>query len=655
MNNLTEKTLNYLKSVTAQAISKAGSGHTGSSLGASSIMLALFKDHYNFDVSESDYLNRDRFVLSAGHACPLYYTLLSMFGFDLSLQDLKNLRQAGSKTPGHPEYGVTDGVEVSTGPLGQGVANAVGMAIAESLMEERFNSVGFQIIDNYTYCLCGDGDLMEGVALEACSLAGSLNLKRLVLLYDANDVTIDGNLNLANRENIAKKFKAMGWAVIKCKSGNNFKACSRAIAKAKKSDRPTLVIFKTTIGIGTEKEGTSAIHGYALTKEEMKNLNKKLGIYEEFFIPSDVRDWCVASTRRGKLNHEKWNQDLAIYSNSNPDLYRQLMQFFDRKKFDIEKVAKNTFKWAGMSGREFNKCILNEVASKMLQMVGGTADVGPSTMAVIDSASNFLAGNKRGRNIHFGVREHAMAAICNGIALYDDFLPFCSAFLTFSNYMLPSIRMAALMNLSVMYMFTHDSVIVGQDGPTHQPIEQLSQLRSIAGLSVFRPCDAQELLACYDYVITRQGPAAAILSKQNLPEIDGTSYKNAAQGGYLLKSAKKDADIVLITSGSEVSLALEVAAELEKKYAVSVVSMPCMELFDKQSQAYKEKVLQPKAKLHVAIEASNDANWLKYIGSDGLQIGIFDYMYSAPGEELYAKAGFTSKEIIKKISKKLGK
>ncbi len=652
---IADKTLRYLKSITAQAISNAGSGHTGSALGASSIMLALFKDHYNFDVSDPYFVNRDRFVLSAGHACPLYYTILSMFGFDLSLQDLKNLRKPHSKTPGHPEYGVTDGVEVSTGPLGQGVANAVGMAIAESSLEERFNSVGFSIINNYTYCLAGDGDLMEGVALEACSIAGSLNLKRLILLYDCNEVTIDGNLNLANRENTAKKFKAMGWNVIRCQKGNDYKACSKAIARAKKSDKPTIIIFKTTIGIGTEKEGTSAIHGYALTKSEMQNYNKNLGIIEDFFIPADVRDWCMASTRKGKLNHEEWDEQLAIYSNSNPELYRQFMQFFDRKKFDGEKLAKLAYKWVNLSGRETNKIVLNEIAIKMLQMIGGTADLAPSTMAYIENASNYLAGNKRGRNIHFGVREHAMGAICNGIALYDDFIPFCSTFLSFSNYMIPAIRMSALMNLGVIYIFTHDSIMVGEDGPTHQPIEQLAQLRLINGLNVFRPCDGQELIAGYNYAISKNGTTALILSRQKLKEVDNTSYKEALSGGYILIPAKKEAEIVIYASGSEVSLACEVYDELSKKYDVSVVSIPCIEVFEKQSNGYKTKVLQPNAKLKVAIEASNDKSWYKYIGSDGLFIGVEDYMYSANGKQVYEDAGFSVKEIIKKINKKLGK
>lgn len=651
---IAEKTLNYVKSITAQSISNAGSGHTGAAIGTSAIMLALFKNHYNFDVSDTDFLNRDRFVMSAGHACPVYYTLLSLFGYDVSLQDLKNLRVLGSKTPGHPQYKVTDGVESSSGALGEGVTVAVGMAIAQSIFAERFNSIGFPIINNYTYCLASDGCLMEGATQEACSLAGTLNLNKLIILYDSNEVSMDGSLNLSNRENVAKKFKAMGWNVIKCNKGNSFGACSRAIARAKKSDRPTIIIFKTTIGIGTEKEGTSSIHGVALTSEEIKVFNKKLGVFENFYIPNDVRDWCMSTSRKGKLNHEKWNQDLAVYANSNPELYRQFTNFFDRTKVNTEKLARMSYKWEGLSGKEFNYYILNEFGEKLHQIIGGTADVMHSTNAYIDNGGNYNIGNRRGRNIHFGVREHAMAGICNGISLYEDFLPFCSTFLSFSNFMLPSMRMACEMKLKVMYFFTHDSIFVGPDGVSHQPIEQLAQLRSLIGLDVFRPADSNELLAGYQYFIDNDGPCAFILTKQKMAPVDG-KYKEAMQGGYIIKPAKKEADIVLFASGSEVALALNVADELSRKYDVSVVSMPCVEIFEKQSQAYQNKVLQKNARVRVAIEASNDNVWYKYIGSDGLFVGVEDYQGSGNGSEVYSKAGFNQKEIIKRINKKLTK
>ena len=652
---IADKTLNYVKSITAQSISNAGSGHTGASLGASAIMLALFKDHYNFDVSDTDYLNRDRFVLSAGHACPLYYTLLSLFGFDVSLQDLKNLRKLGSKTPGHPEYKTTDGVEVSTGCLGQGVANAVGMSIAESMLAERFNSVGFPIINHYTYALVGDGDLMEGVTQEACSLAGSLALNKLILLYDSNDVTMDGTLSVSNKENVAKKFKAMGWNVIKCNDGNDYFSCSRAIAKAKEATKPTIIIFKTTIGIGTSKEGTSSVHGAVLTEEELKKFNKRMGVFENFYLPNDVRDWCMASARRGKLNHEKWNQDLAVYANSNPELYRQFSSFFDKKKLDLEKLARNSYKWEGFSGRELNHVILNELSQKLNQLVGGNADVQHSTNSYIENAGYYSSGNRRGRNLHFGVREHAMAAICNGIALYEDFVPFCSTMLGFSSYMLPAIKMSAMMGINTLYFFTHDSVALGQDGPSHQPIEQLGTLRSIIGLNNFRPCDGNELLAGYQTYFTEGGPMALVLSRQKMGVVDG-KYKEALQGGYIISPAKKEAEIVIYASGSEVALAINVANELRKKqHDVSVVSMPCIEIFEKQSAAYKNKILQKNAKIRVAIEASNDSVWYKYVGDNGLVIGVEEYQGSGEGMAVYSQAGFNEKEIIRKINKQLSK
>lgn len=651
---IAEKTLNYVKSLTAQSISTAQSGHTGASLGVSAIMLALFKDHYNFDISDTDFLNRDRFVLSAGHACPVYYTLLSLFGFDVSLQDLKDLRKIDSKTPGHPELNVTDGVEVSTGPLGQGVANAVGMAIAQSMMAERFNSVGFPIINHYTYCLAGDGCLMEGIAQEACSLAGTLNLNKLILLYDSNDVTMDGTLNLTNRENVAKKFKAMGWNVIRCNKGNNIFACSKAIEKAKKSLKPSIIIFKTTIGIGTSKEGTSSVHGAVLSAEELKAFNKKMEVFENFYVPNDVRDWCMASSRRGKLYHEKWNQDLAVYANSNPELYRQFTAFFDKKKVDLEKLSRNSYKWEGLSGREIGKIILNEIADKLTQIVGGSADVAHSTGAVLENGGNYNTGNRRGRNLHFGVREHAMGGIINGIALYEDFIPYCSTFLGFANYMLPSIRMSAMMNINSLYIFTHDSINIGKDGPSHQPIEQIGQLRSIINLTTFRPADANELCGAYDYYLREGGATAIVLSRNKMDIVDG-KFKESQYGGYILRTTTKEPDIVIYASGNEVSLAVKVANELAKKYEVSVVSMPSIDLFKKQSMAYKNKILQKSAKLKVAIEASNDPIWYKFIGDNGLFIGVDQYQSSGDGNEVYTKAGFSEKEIIKKINKKMAK
>lgn len=651
--NITQKAINYLKVLSAETITNAQSGHLGVSLGASSILFALFKDHYNFDVSDTDFLNRDRLVMSAGHASALYYSLLSMFGFDVSLQDLKNFRKFESKTPGHPEYRVTEGVEVSTGPLGQGVANAVGMAIAEAVMEERFNTVGFNIIDNYTYCFVGDGCLMEGVAMEAVSLAGTLNLNKLILLYDSNSVTIDGSLDLANKENIAKKFVAMGWNVIKVARGNSYWWCSHAIAKAKKSKKPTIIIFNTTIGIGTQKEGTSAVHSAILSQKELAIFKENLRVKESFFIPSDVRELCMASTRRGKLNHEKWNQNLAMYSSTHPELYKSFLAFFDRKKINYDRIMKNIAKYDGMSLRKINYHALSELAYQCPQVLGGTADVGPSTMAEIDNAGNFSAGYRRGKNIHFGVREHAMSGICNGIALYEDFISFDSTFLAFSNYAIPSIRMRAMMKLPVMSFFTHDSIIVGQDGPSHQPIEQLSQLRSIVGNTVFRPCDYKELIAGYYTCLHQYLPVSFALTRQNVEHIDGTSYEGALQGGYLIENTSLKPDITIVASGSEVELAVKVAKELRKKYQVNVVSMPSIEVFEKQPTAYKNKIISKDSTLVLAVEASNDSKWYKILGSNGVFFGVENYMSSGNGEEVYEKAGFNVKNIVKFAETKL--
>ncbi len=651
--NIVNKAINYCKAITAETISNAKSGHLGVSLGASSILFALFKDHYNFDVSDTDFLNRDRLVLSAGHASALYYTLLSMFGFDVSLQDLKEFRKLGSKTPGHPEYRTTEGVEVSTGPLGQGIANAVGMAIAETVMEERFNTVGFDIINHHTYCFCGDGCLMEGVAQEAISLAGTLKLNKLILLYDCNEVTIDGSLELANRENVAKKFSAMGWNVINVPQGNSYYFCSQAIGRAKKSSKPTVIIFNTTIGIGTQKEGTSAVHSAVLSATELAAFKENLHVKESFYIPSDVRELCMASARRGKLNHEKWNQNLAMYSSTHPELYKSFMAFFDRKKINFERILKNISKFDGQSTRKINQHALSELAYQCPQLLGGTADVGPSTFSVIDNAGNFSAGYRRGKNIHFGVREHAMTAICTGIALYEDFIAFDSTFLAFSNYALPAIKMRCMMKVPAMSFYTHDSIFVGQDGPTHQPIEQLAQLRCIIGNTVYRPCDYKELVAGYSVCVKDYKPVCFALSRQDLPSVEGTSFEGALLGGYVVENTTSKPEVVIVASGAEVSLAVKVAKELRKKYQVNVVSMPSIEMFEQQSAAYKNKVISRDAHLVLAIEASNDCKWLKVLGEKGAFFGVEDYQKSGTGEEVYESAGFVCKNIVKFAESKL--
>ncbi len=651
--NINQKALNYLKALSAETITNAGTGHLGISLGASSILFALFKDHYNFDTSDTDFLNRDRLVLSAGHSSALYYSLLSMFGFDISLQDLKNFGKLGAKTPTYAEFRTTEGVELSSGACGQGVANAVGMAIAEAVMEERFNTVGFNIIDNYTYCLVSDGDMMEGVTMEAASLAGHLKLNKLILLYDSNDVTLDGSLGLSNKEDISRKFLAMGWNVIKVPKGNSYFFCTHAISSAKRSSKPTLIIFKTTIGIGSQKEGTSAAHYGILSKEELERFKASLKVKESFYIPSDVRELCMASTRRGKLNHETWNQNLAIYSSTHPELYKSLLAFFDRKKISFDRIMKNIAKYDGQSLAKINHYALSELAYQCPQLLGGTADVSSSSMAYIDNAGSFSSGYRRGKNIKFGVREHAMSGICNGIASYEDFITFDASYLSFSNYQIPAIRARSAMKLPVMSFFTHDSLAVGDFGMAFEPIEQITHLRSIIGNIVFRPCDYKELVAGYEVNVKDYMPVSFVLSKQDIPHIDGTQYQGALQGGYVLSSSSSKPKIILVASGAEVELALKVQKELSKKYEVNVVSMPCIELFEKQPNTYKNKVLPKDTELVVAIEASNDTKWLKVLGRTAEVFGITDYIECGSGNSMIEKAGFTVKNITKFVETKL--
>ncbi len=650
--NTYQKSINVLRYLSASAISNANSGHTGSCLSAAPIMFSLFKDHMMFVPNRPNFENRDRFVLSAGHLAPLYYSILHMFGYDISTHDLKNLRKYGSNTPGHPEAFVTPGVEVSTGPLGQGIANAVGLAIAQRYQGKKFNTINMTLFDNYTYCLCGDGCLMEGVAMEAISLAGALKLNKLILLYDANNITIDGHVSLASADNVKLKFLSMGWKVINVANGNNYKKISSAIANAKQStDKPTIIICNTKIGYGTGYEDSCEIHGKALKKDELESLKEVLELdCNQFEIPEDVYTFCRESIGKNQQRYDRWQENFFMFEKTYPELFKAYQQFILARKIDYSKLEKTLFKDVKeISGREANRIILSETASKMLGVIGGTADVGSSVMCYLNEQHDFSADQEDGRNIHFGVREHAMGAICNGIALYSSLLPFCSTFLTFSNYMLPAIRMSAMMRLPVNYFFTHDSLYVGEDGPTHQPIEQIAQLRAIVDNTVYRPATAVELLACYDLAYSVNSPNCFVLSRQKLPQIP-TSFSFAKKGAYLLESDAGKIDVALFASGSELALAMEVRKELnEKGYKVSVSSFPCFEQFEKQTANYKKGVLAQGAKLRVAIEASNDNIWYKYLGLEDLFIHVNKYGKSGKGEVVYSKYGFNTKDITKKI------
>lgn len=647
-----QKCVNTARALAAQAISNANSGHTGSSIGAATILVALFKDHLIFSSSDNLFLNRDRFILSAGHVCPLLYSVEHMFGFPISIDDLKQLRKFGSKTPGHPHYGETPGVESTSGPLGQGIANAVGFAIAQTMLAERFNVLDDPIFSNKTYVFAGDGCLMEGVALEAINLAGKLRLENLILLYDRNKITIDGEINKVTNENVEAKFRAQGWNVISNVNGNNYHAVTKAISKAKQSSgKPTIIVFDTIIGYGTELAGKPEIHAKPLSEEELSKYLTSLEIKERWSVPEDVKNFCEVATKRNYEIEMNWRRKVNLYSKTNPELYKQLSQFLDKKTIDVEKIVGNKIKEKKISGRDANHKILNILAEKYPNIVGGSADLASSTQAFIEEGDLYSPENRRGRNIAFGVREHAMGAIANGISLYAGLRVFVSTYFSFSNYLLPAIRLSAIMHQPVLYFFTHDSLMAGEDGETHQPIEQIAALRTMPNVNVCRPCDTNELIACYDIALNGINPTCFVLAKQDL-QLQKSTVEGALKGGYVLEKDPGKVSLVLYATGSEVDLALGVKKEFNKSgVKVAVVSFPCIEEFERQTEQYKNSVLFKDVKARVAIEASSDNIWYKYIGEKGKVINVTQYGKSGRGSEVYKKYGFSVANIKKEILK----
>ena len=647
-----QKCVNTARALAAQAISNANSGHTGSSIGAATILVALFKDHLIFSSSDNLFLNRDRFILSAGHVCPLLYSVEHMFGFPISIDDLKQLRKFGSKTPGHPHYGETPGVESTSGPLGQGIANAVGFAIAQTMLAERFNVLDDPIFSNKTYVFAGDGCLMEGVALEAINLAGKLKLENLILLYDRNKITIDGEINKVTNENVEAKFRAQGWNVISNVNGNNYHAVTKAISKAKQSSgKPTIIVFDTIIGYGTELAGKPEIHAKPLSEEELSKYLTSLEIKERWSVPEDVKNFCDVATKRNYEIEMNWRRKVNLYSKTNPELYKQLSQFLDKKTIDVEKIVGNKIKEKKISGRDANHKILNILAEKYPNIVGGSADLASSTQAFIEEGDLYSPENRRGRNIAFGVREHAMGAIANGISLYAGLRVFVSTYFSFSNYLLPAIRLSAIMHQPVLYFFTHDSLMAGEDGETHQPIEQIAALRTMPNVNVCRPCDTNELIACYDIALNGINPTCFVLAKQDL-QLQKSTVEGALKGGYVLEKDPGKVSLVLYATGSEVDLALGVKKEFNKSgVKVAVVSFPCIEEFERQTEQYKNSVLFKDVKARVAIEASSDNIWYKYIGEKGKVINVTQYGKSGRGSEVYKKYGFSVANIKKEILK----
>lgn len=650
MNKIQKQAVSAIRVISSEAIDKAGSGHPGLPLGCATMAFTLFSKFLSFNPKDPNYYNRDRFVLSAGHGSMLLYSLLHIFGYQVSMDDIKNFRQLGSKTPGHPEHGVTPGVEVSTGPLGQGVANAVGFAIAETMMAARYNEPGFEVVDHYTYALCGDGCMMEGIESEAASLAGTLKLGKLIVLYDSNNITIEGDTSAAFTEDVAKRHEAQGWQVIKVADGEDMPAITRAIQKAQRETlKPSLIVIETKIGYGSELEGDAACHGSPLGKELTDKLKAKLNYdYPPFTVPDEVYTYCRRIGRRNAKKERAWQDMLDEYKKKYPLKYEQFNREISGKTVELDAVPQL---WAKPDKpdavRNESGAILNKLSVVVPNLVGGAADLAPSTKTYLKGLGDYGAFNHTGRNLHFGIREHAMAAICNGIKLHGGMEVFCSTFFVFSDYMRNAMRMSALMNLNVMYVLTHDSIGVGEDGPTHQPVEHLASLRAMPNLNVFRPADAGETAAAYVTALRGKAPTCIVCSRQNLPQLDADG-KMALRGGYIVSDCKKP-DVIIMASGSEVHLALEAKDILANEgISVRVVSMPCMEVFDKQSRVYKESVLPASCTKRLVVEAGVSMPWMKYVGTEGDTVCMDGFGASGKPEDLFAHFGFTAENIAEK-------
>ena len=648
--------INTIRSLSAEMVLKANSGHQGAPIGMAPMGYALFNDVMKYNPKNSKWINRDRFILSAGHASALQYSLLHLYGFDVTMDDIKDFRQLNSRTPGHPEYGFTDGVELTTGPLGQGVAMAVGFAMAEKHLAARFNTKKHKVVDHYTYAITGDGCLMEGVSNEASSLAGTLGLDKLIVLYDSNQITIDGRTDLAFRENVAKRYEALGWQVLDVADGTDVQAIEAAIEEAKKDkERPTLIEIHTVIGYGSNKADTSAVHGNPLSKKDIQEMKKTLGYqYEdEFFVAEEVREYLKNKQEELAKNEEEWNKLVEEYSKENPELYEEFKKAFTND-YDLSFLnTEEYYKYdKALATRASSGIALNRISKHIGNLFGGSADLAGSNNSKLEGEEDFSKENPAGKNINFGIREHAMAAMANGISLHGGLRPYTATFLSFADYMKPAIRLSALMHQPVVYIFTHDSIGLGEDGPTHQAVDQLPMLRAIPNTVTIRPADAKETAAAWAFAIKETSrPVNLILSRQALPNYENTG-ENLFKGGYILKDFGEKPEVVLIATGSEVQLAYEVANSLhEKGISARAVSMPSMELFDEQSEEYKAEVL-PKNTIRVAIEASSEQAWYKYTGLDGLIVQMETFGLSGPAEEVFDYFGFTRDKILAKIEDK---
>jgi len=664
LSEIDELCINTIRTLSMDAIQKANSGHPGAPMGLAPAAYILWKCFLKHNSKNSEWMDRDRFVLSGGHASMLLYSLLYLSGYDLTLDDIKNFRQWGSKTPGHPEYGHTPGVETTTGPLGQGFTNAVGMALAERHLATIFNHPGYEIIDHYTYMICGDGDLMEGITAEAASFAGHMGLAKLICIYDDNGISIEGNTDITFTEDVGLRFKAYNWHVTTVEDGNNLDDIYRAVKEARaETNKPSIIILRTHIAFGSpNKQDSADAHGSPLGEEEIRLTKKNLGwdANVSFYVPKQVIKIFEECIDKGKKAESIWKEKFEKYCSKYPDLSKKLNNSLNNslnKGWDanLPDFSKNE---GPMATRAASGKILNAIAENIPYLIGGSADLAPSNNTIIKSSHDFQKNMFDGRNIRFGVREHAMGGIMSGIALHKGLRPYGGTFFVFADYMRPAIRLAALMKLPVIYIFTHDSIAVGEDGPTHQPVEHLAGLRAIPGLTVIRPADATETLEAWRLAAkTTDCPVALILSRQKLPVIDRTIYSSAdklVNGAYILSDSDGKPDIILIATGSEVHITLKAGKILkEKGISVRVVSMPSWELFEKTSQEYKDKVLLPDVNIRIAVEAGISMGWERYAGSSGAVIGINEFGASAPGNIVMEKFGFTSENIVQKATELL--
>lgn len=649
--------INSIRVLSADAIEKSKSGHPGLPLGAATMAYTLWSK-MNHNGKNPNWDNRDRFILSAGHGSMLEYSLLHLFGYGITIEDIKNFRQVGSLTPGHPEYGHTPGVEITTGPLGQGICNAVGMAIAEAHLAEKFNKPGYKVVNHNTYAIVGDGCLMEGISGEASSLAGTLGLGKLIVLYDSNNISIEGDTDIAFREDVAKRYEAYNWQVIKVNDGNNIESIENAIEEAKReTTKPSMIIVKNQIGFGCPaKQGKASAHGEPLGAENVKAMKENLGWkQEDFYVPAEVYSNMDNYINAGVEKENSWNSLFEAYKNKYPELASEYSKWMSGE-IDSESLLNNEEFWSfdkEMATRESSGIIINRLANLIPNLIGGSADLAPSNKTYMAGKGDFSAEDRSGRNLHFGVREHAMAAIANGIYAHGGLKVFCATFFVFSDYMKGAMRLSSLMNLPVAYVLTHDSIGVGEDGPTHQPIEQLAALRSMPNMTVFRPADSKETAAAWYYAVTNATtPTSLVLTRQKLPLYDGCA-KRALRGGYILKDSKKETpDVILMASGSEVELIYKAADELEAKgIDARVVSIPSFEIFNAQDEEYKESVLPNSVRKRVAVEALTSFGWYQYVGLDGRIISLDTFGASGNAAALFKQFGFTVKNVVDETMK----